>query len=156
MKELKINIPEGYCIDVENSTFECIKLKPIETYKDVCEKLFTHRVYYIDKFGTIESYSQKEYPNTPLTESNNALTSKQLEKLLAINKLMNVAECLNNGWKPNFGSEYNSYYYIYIQYNELKIGSRSTNSGNVFFKSPELANKAISILGEDIIKLAIN
>ena len=26
-KELKINIPEGYEIDVENSTFTCIKFK---------------------------------------------------------------------------------------------------------------------------------
>lgn len=27
-KEIKINIPEGYEIDKENSTFECIKFKP--------------------------------------------------------------------------------------------------------------------------------
>lgn len=29
MKELKINVPEGYEIDKEVSTFECIKFKPI-------------------------------------------------------------------------------------------------------------------------------
>jgi hypothetical protein len=29
MEELKINIPEGYEIDKENSTFECIKFKKI-------------------------------------------------------------------------------------------------------------------------------
>ena len=29
MKELKINVPEGYEIDKEASTFECIKFKPI-------------------------------------------------------------------------------------------------------------------------------
>ena len=28
MKQIKINIPEGYEIDQENSTFECIKFKP--------------------------------------------------------------------------------------------------------------------------------
>lgn len=27
MKEIKIDIPEGYEIDKENSTFECIKFK---------------------------------------------------------------------------------------------------------------------------------
>lgn len=35
-KEMKIVPPEGYEIDKENSTFECIKFKPIEiakTYK---------------------------------------------------------------------------------------------------------------------------
>lgn len=28
MKQIKINIPEGYEIDKENSTFECIRFKP--------------------------------------------------------------------------------------------------------------------------------
>ena len=28
MKEIKINIPEGYEIDKENSTFECIRFRP--------------------------------------------------------------------------------------------------------------------------------
>ena len=41
-KEIKINIPKGYEIDKENSTFECIKFKSIKniTYEDCCKKLF--------------------------------------------------------------------------------------------------------------------
>lgn len=42
-KELKIQAPEGYEIDKENSTFECIKFKPIKkdiTYEDICNNLF--------------------------------------------------------------------------------------------------------------------
>ena len=42
-KEIKINIPKGYEIDKENSTFECIKFRPRKkyiTYKDCCDKLF--------------------------------------------------------------------------------------------------------------------
>lgn len=37
-KEIKINIPEGYEIDKENSTFECIKFKKkdkINTWRDI-------------------------------------------------------------------------------------------------------------------------
>lgn len=37
-KEVKINIPEGYEIDKENSTFECIKFKKkveVNTWKDI-------------------------------------------------------------------------------------------------------------------------
>lgn len=30
MREVKINIPEGYTIDEKNSTFECIKFKKIK------------------------------------------------------------------------------------------------------------------------------
>ena len=38
MKELKIEVPKGYEIDKENSTFECIKFKPkgIKTWNDLC------------------------------------------------------------------------------------------------------------------------
>ena len=43
-KEVKIQAPEGYEIDKENSTFECIKFKSIIkkniTYRDICEYLF--------------------------------------------------------------------------------------------------------------------
>lgn len=37
-KEVKITIPEGYEIDEQNSTFECIKFKKlcqINTWKDI-------------------------------------------------------------------------------------------------------------------------
>ena len=40
MKELKIEVPKGYEIDKENSTFECIKFKKkqeIKTWDDLCE-----------------------------------------------------------------------------------------------------------------------
>ena len=33
-KEIKIECPEGYTIDKENSTFECIKFKPIKRWRD--------------------------------------------------------------------------------------------------------------------------
>ena len=32
IKELKIQVPEGYEIDKENSTFECIKFKQKQCY----------------------------------------------------------------------------------------------------------------------------
>ena len=40
MKELKIEVPQGYEIDKENSTFECIKFKKkqeIKTWDDLCK-----------------------------------------------------------------------------------------------------------------------
>lgn len=45
-KEIKIQAPEGYEIDKENSTFECIRLKLIKkniTYEDICEYLFKNK-----------------------------------------------------------------------------------------------------------------
>ena len=56
-KELKIQAPEGYEIDRENSTFDCIKFKPIKkyiTYKDICDTLFAKEWgFFISSNGNI-------------------------------------------------------------------------------------------------------
>ena len=94
-KEFKIKVPEGYEIDKENSTFECIKFKPIKkdiTYEDVCNKILKSKInYYINTSGRIEDtvLEAKVY------DKNNATNKKQLERLLALNQLLNIAEYYN-------------------------------------------------------------
>lgn len=94
-KEVKIQVPEGYEIDRENSTFECIKFKPIKkniTYEDVCNKLFKNNDgYFINNRGVIDSY----YIGENKFDINNATNKKQLDKLLALNQLLNIAEYYN-------------------------------------------------------------
>lgn len=103
-KELKIQVPEGYEIDKENSTFECIKFKSIKediTYKDICKNIFSNNVFYMDYEGQIDYYNnQEEYPEShnPLPnycDKNNATNKKQLERILALNQLLNIAEYYN-------------------------------------------------------------
>lgn len=92
-KELKIQAPEGYEIDREESTLDCIKFKPIKkiiTYKDVCNKLFEHSYYFINEHGLIIFYTGKNK-----FDENNALTSHQLKRILALNQLFNIAEYYN-------------------------------------------------------------
>lgn len=93
-KELKVQAPEGYEVDREKSTFDCIKFKPIKkniTYKDVSNELFSNKCYYyIDSCGDIQ------WNQTNNTEDiNNAINRKQLEKILAMNQLLNIAEYYN-------------------------------------------------------------
>ena len=154
-KEVKIQVPKGYEIDKENSTFECIKFKPKkeETYEDVARKLFLDKSgYYIAPNGDINFLTTfKENA----TDSTNCFTKAQAEKLLAINKLLNVATYLNKGWKPNF-EDSSSAYYFYIHNHRINIGTTVIiNYGAVYFKTEELAEKAIRILGEDTIRLAL-
>lgn len=96
-KEIKINVPEGYEIDKENSTYECIKFKPIKkelTYKDVTEKLFGESGYYTNEDGIImKTNFVGEYCTKPYT--NNATNTLQLNRLLALNQLLNIAEYYN-------------------------------------------------------------
>lgn len=95
-KELKIQVPEGYEIDKENSTFECIKFKSIRndiTYKDICKKLFGKGYYYFGDRGEIREIV--EFDDKTCADRNNAAYIKQLDKVLALNQLLNIAEYYN-------------------------------------------------------------
>lgn len=92
-KELKVQVPEGYEIDREKSTFDCIKFKPIKkdiTYEDVCNKLFKYSYYFTNEHGEIDKYC-----GTNRSDPNNAINEEQLEKILALNQLLNIAEYYN-------------------------------------------------------------
>lgn len=107
MKEIKIDIPEGYEIDKENSTFECIKFKSIKkyiTYKDCCDELFPNEGYYTDSHGNIVNGFLSD---ENITDLNNATSKNQLAKLLALNQLINIA-CYYN-----YSKYVNSGYYIH-------------------------------------------
>ena len=94
-KEVKIQVPDGYEIDKENSTFECIKFKLAKkyiTYKDVCNKLFKNfQGYLISGYGQIEYFSYE----SDKFEPNSATNRKQLDRLLALNQLLNITEYYN-------------------------------------------------------------
>lgn len=153
-KELQIIPPEGYEIDKENSTFERIIFKKVEeklTYEKVAEKLFKYeRHYYTNSDGKIKEYSLGWHcPNAAPTEH-------QLQRLLAINKLMNIAHYLNNGWEPNWKDNSEGKYCIIFNGFICTVENNVwANHGGVVFKSMELAEQAIEILGEETIKLAL-
>lgn len=103
-KELKIQAPKGYEIDKENSTFECIRFKPIPnpTYKDISNMLFNSDItdyYRINNMGKINKYiSHVTTFNGDIDfyfRKNVATNEKQLERLLALNQLLNIAEYYN-------------------------------------------------------------
>lgn len=114
-KELKVQVPEGYEIDKENSTFECIKFKPIKkdiTYENVCKRLFKDSYYFTNERGGINLFTgwRNKF------DANNALTSKQLEKVLALNQLLNIAEYYNklHGNGVNSVIKYDKIKQIYV------------------------------------------
>ena len=96
-KKLKINIPEGYEIDRENSTFECIKFKYLNrniTYNDICNILFADKDgFFITTNGNI---TDNTFSWDSAIEKNNATNKEQLEKLLAANQLLNIATYYNS------------------------------------------------------------
>ena len=150
MKEITIKVPDNCELKQDGNTYTIVEKEKKLTYKDITRKLFSDNdAYYINNIGEIQKSSC--YPSNV----NNCTSKKQAEKLLAINKLMNVAKYLNGNWQPDW---YNGSvkYYISNRYNEFEIaGCCSTKEDFIYFKSKELAQQAIEILGEEIIKLAL-
>ena len=75
--EIKIVPPKGYCIDTENSTFECVKFKPKKlTYEIIAYALFTDKeAYYIERNGDINSFIPDDF-GINLEEAPNNCISK--------------------------------------------------------------------------------
>ena len=116
-KELKIQIPKGYEIDKENSTLECIKFKLAKkdiTYEDICNTLFTKKWgFFISINGNIE---EEMFDCFVASEKNNATNRKQLEKILALNQLLNIATYYNSKVKEPDGLYIISYTKFYDSY----------------------------------------
>lgn len=154
INEIKIDVPEGTEAYLENNT---IKFKPIEkklTYRDIAKKLFKNKeTYYTDAYCNIKSIDGAD---VSCYDANNCTSEKQLKKLLAINQLMNVAKYLNGDWQPDWNNNQKSKYYIFIYNGKIDISNTAlSNCLEVYFKSKELTQQAIDILGEETIKLAL-
>ena len=148
---VRIIPPEGYEIDKENSTFENIvfKKKNDETsYKQVLALLFHRRSnIYSDSPGIVSNVDEfiKCHENRIIFNN-----SKNYQKIVALTKLINVAEYLNQGRKDNM-------YSIYVDSKDKIRFSIVVNCfGQVSFNTEGLARRAVDILGEETIKLALS
>ena len=157
-KELKIEAPEGYEVDWDNSSNNIIRFKPIKkktTYKDVCRELFldkpSWRLRDTGVIGCVNCTSSANIHHSSISTS-----YKQLEQLLALNKLMNVAKYLNGDWEPNWNDEFEDKIYFYYSSGKLNIcAKRYSNFGCVCFKTIDLAHQAVEILGKEEVKKAL-
>lgn len=146
---VRIIPPEGYEIDKENSTFENIvfKKKYVDSYESILKELFppqasvhgenAGKVYNVEQF--IKNHKDKIVLNK----------RENYRRLAALTKLINVAEFLNQG---NTGNAY----FIYIDSsNKIRFAPSPNTYGQVCFCTELLARKAVDILGEETIKLAL-
>lgn len=156
INEIKVDVPEGMEVYLENNI---IKFRPIKkelTYRDIAKELFKYKkTYYTDAYCNIKSIDAAD---VSCYDTNNCTSEKQLKKLLAINQLMNVAKYLNDDWQPNWNNHEESKYYFRWNStgNELQVGEALVMySDIVYFKSEKFAKQAIDILGKETIKLAL-
>lgn len=143
-KDIKIQIPNGYEIDKENSTFECIKFKSIRndiTYKDICKKLFEKGYYYFGDRGEIRKIVEFD---VNCADRNNAAYIKQLDKVLALNQLLNIAEYYNNLHTTNIKSTAIEYDRVHQKYYTSGISIKYLRGISAIFNKAEDAQAVIN------------
>jgi len=144
MKEVKITPPEGYEVDKENSTFECIKFKPIEpqlpkTWEEFCE---THPVKpgecYLGS-GVYSNITKINYKNVRRALPMTMLPSLEYAKaMLALCQLIQLRECYNDGWKPDW-TDANSYKFC------LRCSNNRVVKETLFVEQRVMAFKTINL-----------
>lgn len=131
--------------DGEPAPNEKTQEKPI-TYDDILKELF------LDKITAWIGQSKIYTTNVGLTnynDQNNCTTEAQAKRLLAFNKLMNIAKYLNGDWMPDFDGN-NKNWFIRIENGKYVARFfKWFNNGSVYFKSEEAANRAILLMGEN-------
>lgn len=132
--------------DDEPAPNEETQEKPI-TYDDVLKELFLDKIASwvgISKIYTA-TVGRANYNNL-----NNCTSYAQAKRIVAFNKLQNIAKYLNEGWKPDFTDGTQNWFIAEEHFGEYKAKfTYSGNYGVVFFKSKCLANEAIRLMGED-------
>lgn len=163
IKEYYSDIDEGAIFEEGKiSAFQHIfgedALKPQLTYEDMARELFKDGAWQFRTTYYIEGDSNSDFRKdaTP-TFSLNLTSERQAEKLLAINRLLNVAKFLNGNWKPEHGKEawcigidrYNG------EINPIDTGNYDYATEIVYFRTEELTQQAVAILGEETVRLAL-
>lgn len=115
------------------------------TYDDICKKLFFNKTAYWVRGKNIEEGVIRESYN----DIDNCTSVAQVKRVVAFNKLQNIAKYLNKGWKPNFHGNHKNW--NINKDNDTFFASYTliVNKVTVYFKSKDLANEAIRLMGEE-------
>lgn len=121
--KLIIDIPKGMEVDVEKSDLKA----GIIAFK---KKLFS----YEDVIATLIDRGL-----SPVVAN---VTNSNVKKIVALDKLMDIAKCYNEDWKPDWNS--NEHKYNIMRTSEYDITSSSDyNEGAIYFKNKEDAQSVI-------------
>lgn len=154
IKNLKVQIPKGYEIDVDNSTFYNIVFKKIEnklpkTWEEFCEQNPVEKEYFITGYSNIV----ETVPSTRnrICDRHLLSTLEDAEKHLALMQLHRLRDVYRQGWVPNWG-DCSTKWCIYYVENGLALYPIVSNNRFLSFQSHKVAREFLKNFRELIIK----
>lgn len=161
-KEVKITPPEGYEVDKENSTFECIKFRPVTPLPTTWEEFCKNHPFKVGeswfdniRIRTITSNQNDiaNYCRLPERDKN-VLPSKQyVEAMLALCQLIQLRDCYNKGWQPDWTDHKTIKFCLCFSENNIIQHEFTVTNTLLAFKSRKLLNEFLKNF-RDLIEIA--
>ena len=150
-KELKIQVPEGYEIDRENSTFEKIVFKKIENeLPKSWEDLYEVGGWFVDfQSKVVTSGSMR----TADSVKNRFPTEEEAKACVALAQLCQLRDRYNDGWKPDWNITSETKYVIEVSKNTIVKNFYGNRHKILSFKTEELRDKFLGNF-RDLIETA--
>lgn len=138
-KEMKIQVPEGYEIDREKSTFKKIVFKKIEKKLPKSWKEFGEvQGWFVGELSDID-YSEGH--STDYRDKNIFPTKEEAEACLALAQLCQLRDRYNDGWKPDWNITSETKYVIEVSKNTIVKNFYGNRHKILSFKTEELRDK---------------
>lgn len=119
--------------------------KPI-TYDEVLKELYYGKTaYWVGSTRISYAITNKNSYN----DINNCASEAQYKRMVAFNKLQNIAKYLNKGWKPDFPDPKNYTICKNCAGGYCILGNKKYQAGAIYFRTADLANEAIRLMGEE-------
>lgn len=116
------------------------------TYDDILRELYMGKTAYWIYDKCIESGKQSSYN---FDDAVNCTSVAQAKRMVAFNKLQNIAKYLNGDWKPVFDGDHENWHIGKEGDTFLAMYTMYVNKASVYFKSKDLTLSAIRLMGED-------
>ncbi len=148
MKTLKIEVPKGYEIDKEQSTFEQIVFKEIKKeLPKTWEELGAVSGWFTN--GNSHFCKSTEYKCVD-ENKNNFATKEQAEAAIALAQLSQLREVYRQGWVPNWTKDW--VYCIVLNPTKIYVGVTIDQINFLSFQSKEIAEQFLENFQDLIIK----
>lgn len=116
------------------------------TYDEVLKELYYKKTaYWVNNTRISYAITNENGYN----DINNCASEAQCKRMVAFNKLQNIAKYLNKGWKPDFRSPEKKWSIVKDGESYSPVYVLAINDANVYFKSKDLANEAIRLMGDE-------
>lgn len=151
-KEMKIDVPAGYEIDKEKSTFEKIVFKKVEReLPKSWEDLKFVNGFYVCGLSRIEKV---RHNSTAISNNKNIFpTREEAEACLALSQLCQLRDRYNGGWKPDWEDTNEQKYVIIIHTGRIQVETFFSIQHLLTFKTEELRDKFLENF-KDLIEIA--